>query len=107
MLDPQNNSQDEIAKLEIDRQAMMSKLCASDAGIEILRWLVRITGFNRPTMNMEDAVRRDMWLRIRRYVPVEKLSEIEHHDLRSEQIRRDMLLAELLEEKGEYPDAPS
>ena len=64
---------------------MMIAITNTEPGIAFLQWLVRMSGFNRPIMSLEDASRRDIWLTIRPYVPIEKLSEIEHADLRDQQ----------------------
>jgi hypothetical protein len=52
-------------------------------------------------MGMEEAARRDVWLSIRRFVPVEKLPEIEFHDLRQEQEQ----VRKMLQESGEIEQA--
>lgn len=69
----------------LERLNLMTVLAGTEAGITFLRWLTRITGFNKSIMSLEDAARRDVWLTIRQYVPVEKLSDIEHFELREQQ----------------------
>ncbi len=68
-----------------EKANILQAIVQHEAGIALLRWLVNITSANRPIMSLEDAARRDVWLTIRRFVPVERLAEIEHHDLRLEQ----------------------
>jgi hypothetical protein len=86
----------------LDRLLIMEALTQSEAGINFLQWLVRICGFNKPSMCMEDAARRDVWLTIRTYVPLEKLAEIEHHDvLMNQRSLRQTIQAALQEEHSE------
>lgn len=77
----------------LDKMYMVRAISETETGVAFLQWLCKMTGFNRPTMNMEEAVRRDVWMTIRRYVPVDKLTLIEHADLRREQ----QLLNEMLQ----------
>ena len=81
----------------LERVNVMSALVKTDAGITFLRWLCQLTTFNRPTMTVEDAYRRDVWINIRPFIPVDKLSEIEHHDLRKQQMQAQEMI-ELMQE---------
>jgi hypothetical protein len=94
------DQQSDQANQYVERINMLGVVAGTEAGIGFLQWLCRITGFNRPIMSLEDASRRDIWLTLRQYIPVEKLSEIEHFDLRKEQkMQREMMeaLAEIQE----------
>lgn len=79
---------------EIDKATLLKALTHHPVGISFLQWLTRLTGANRPTMSMEDAARRDIWLTIRQYIPIEKLAEIEFQEL----IERQEHIRELLEQ---------
>lgn len=85
----------------LERMHMMSAITSSDAGISFLQLLCRLTGFNKPVMSLEDASRRDVWLSIRPFIEVGKLSLIEHHDLREQQLQMRETINALLEEKQE------
>lgn len=82
-LEPQSDNH--IQNDYVEKANLMEKLVQQPAGVSFLKWLCRLSGFNRPCMNMEDATRRDMWLTVRRFVPIERLSEIEHEELREHQ----------------------
>lgn len=81
----QQQQLDPLDEQYIERLHLMAAMTDSEAGISFLQWLCRLSGFNKPIMSLEDASRRDIWLTIRPFVPVEKLGEIEHHDLREQQ----------------------
>ena len=66
-----------------------------------MRWLCRLTGFGQSSNSLEDAARRDIWLTIRQYMPVERLPEIEHHDLREAQKQLRELLTASQEVRGD------
>lgn len=69
----------------LQKSNILSAVTRTEAGVAFLQWLVRLTGFNKPSMSMEDAARRDVWLSVRRFIDIQKLSEIEHFDIRCEQ----------------------
>lgn len=69
----------------LNKTALMASMVQNQAGISFLQWLCRLSGFNKSIMSLEDASRRDLWLTLRQFIPVEKLSEIEHHDLKQQQ----------------------
>jgi hypothetical protein len=71
---------------------MMQEVTGTDAGITLLRWIHHLTGFARPSMNMEEAVRRDIWLTLRRFIPVDKLAQIEYADLQNVQEQVHLLM---------------
>lgn len=75
----------------------MAALSGSDFGVAFLQWLVRLSGFNKPIMALEDAARRDIWLTIRPFIPVEKLSLIEHEEIRQQQEQTQEVLQRLFE----------
>jgi hypothetical protein len=87
----------------LEKLLMMKEVAKSDAGINVLRWVCRLSGFNKPSMTMEDAARRDLWLTIRRFIAVEQLSLIEHHDLREQQAMVQATIDEMMriEEEGQ------
>lgn len=78
--------QDKVDEAYLGTLLMMEALTQADFGITFLQWLYRLTGFEKPIMCMEDACRRDLWLSVRRFIPIEKLGEIEHFSLKERQI---------------------
>ena len=76
----------------LEKKYIMEAVSKDEAGISFLKWLVRLTGFNRPIMSLEDASRRDVWLTIRPFVPVDKLSLIEHQEIRDEQQKANAMI---------------
>ncbi|MBS2008259.1 MAG: hypothetical protein JST01_14520, partial [Cyanobacteria bacterium SZAS TMP-1] len=83
---------DELDKAYLEKRATMAAVCQYEAALSFLQWLVKLTGFNKPCMNMEDASRRDIWLTIRPYIPVEKLPLLEHYEIQEQQDREYMML---------------
>ena len=83
----------------LDRRNLCNELTKHEAGIAFMQWLVRLTGFNKPIMSLEDASRRDVWLSIRRYIDVSKLGEIEYKDLRDEQLQERLLMEALKQDE--------
>lgn len=90
----------------LERCNMMEALVQTPAGVAFLQWLVRVSGFNKPSMSMEDAARRDVYLTIRPFIPVEKLSEIEHLDIRLQQQQTRQLLEQLPPPPEDLFDGP-
>lgn len=73
---------------------MLKAVSETPAGIELLRWICQLSGFNRSSCSLEEAARRDIWLTLRQFMPVERLSEVEHHELReTQQQLRELLIA--------------
>lgn len=95
--------QDQLDEEYLKKLNMVSAVAETDAGVALLQWLVRLTGFNRPTMSLEDASRRDVWMTVRQFIPVEKLSLIEHEDIRQQQKEKYLMLQRMFEkeESGE------
>ncbi len=85
----------------LEKKYTLEAVSKSDAGITLLRWLVRLTGWNKSTMSLEDAARRDVWLTIRNFIPVDKLSLIEHHEIREHQLQADSILREMMQKQQE------
>lgn len=77
--------QDRVNEDYLEKLLIVKEVAKGDAGINFLRWLCRLSGFNKPIMTLEDAARRDLWLTVRRFIAVEQLSLIEHHELREQQ----------------------
>ena len=94
----------DVSQSSIEKYTMMEALCRTDVGISFLQYLCRISGHNNPIMTLEDASRRDIWLTVRRYIPVEKLSLIEHEQLHAEQQRTLELIRNLALRQGENTD---
>lgn len=99
-MEPQLDDENLVSQEYIDKAHIMAAVAKTEAGVAFLQWLCTITGFNRPIMAMEDACRRDVWLTIRRFIPHEKLAEIEHRELREQQ----QLVREMLEVMGVKTD---
>lgn len=76
-----NSEQDDY----LARRNICAAVADTEAGINMLRLLCRISGWNKPSMTMEDAARRDVYLTLRQYIPAEKLAQIEHIDLLMQQ----------------------
>jgi len=92
----------DIANAQIEKSILMEAMVSNDAGVLFLQWLCSITNWNKPLMCNEDAARRDIWLVIRRHIPVEKLALIEYEDLRNEQqLVKELLRPEILPETGD------
>ena len=90
---------DQQAQLDekwLEKIHVMEAVVGTEAGVSFLQWLCRLTGFNKSIMSLEDASRRDIWLTVRQFIDVKKLSEIEHVDLRQQQ----EMAREMLEELG-------
>ncbi|MBX9688193.1 MAG: hypothetical protein K2X27_15905 [Candidatus Obscuribacterales bacterium] len=92
--------QDQLDQKYIEKLNLVAAVASTDAGISLLQWLVRLTGFSKPIMSLEDASRRDVWLTIRPFVPVEKLSLIEHAEIRQQQEATKEILQRLFEGEG-------
>lgn len=80
LLPPDNQDHDYLDTLHI-----FSAVAQTEPGLRALRKIAKICGWNKPTMTMEDAARRDVWHSLRRYIPAEKLAEIELFDLQQQQ----------------------
>lgn len=90
----------EISQQQIEKAILMEAVASTDAGISFLRWLCEISGWSRSTNSVEESARRDIWISIRRFVPIEKLTQIEYEDLkRSQQLTRELLNVELVTEE--------
>lgn len=90
----QQRSLDAITEQSLDKMLLLKAVTDTEAGIELMRWLYQLTGFGRSSLSSEDAARRDIWLTLRNYLPVERLTEIEHHELReAQQQLRELLTA--------------
>lgn len=85
----------------LDRMHILAAITKSDAGISFLRWLHGLTGFSKPSMTMEDAARRDIWLSIRPYIEVSSLARIEHHELGERQKQMYEIISTLTEESND------
>lgn len=92
---------DSLSEAHLDRMLVLKAVTDSEAGIELMRWLCKLTGFGQSSNSLEDAARRDVWLTLRQYMPVERLAEIEHHELREAQLQLRELLASAQETQGE------
>lgn len=80
---------------QIEKAVLMEALANSDMGLYFLQWLCKLTGWERSTMSNEDSAKRDIWINIRKHIPVEKLALIEHEGVRVEQqLIRDLLRTE-------------
>jgi len=83
----------EIDDAYVEKYNMMQEVCRHDAGISLLQYLHRICGAGNPCMDMEQAARRDIWLTLQQFIPVEKLPLIEYQQLR----QRHQQVREMLE----------
>lgn len=89
---------DAIAQEVIDKAHIMEAVSSTDAGINFLAWLCRLTKFNKPVNSLEDAARRDVWLHIRKFIPVSKLSVIEHQEVREFQESTEAMIRSFMNE---------
>ncbi|MDE1971102.1 MAG: hypothetical protein KGI50_06045 [Patescibacteria group bacterium] len=70
---------------EIEKALIIEAIAKSEVGISFLRLLCKWTGWSRSTCTNEESARRDLWIVIRKYVPVETLPQIEYEDLKQQQ----------------------
>ncbi|SRR5579875_2962619 len=95
MQDQQQTSHS-LSEQQIERTILMEAVAQSDAGLAFLQWLCQLCGWSRSTASDIESARRDIWIAVRRYIPVEALVRIEYEDLkREQQLTRELLNTEM------------
>ncbi len=69
---------DERSDFQLDRLIMFEALCKTELGKSFLKWLaVDLCGWGRSATSSEASALHDLWIVMRRYVPLQALAEIE------------------------------
>lgn len=87
---------DTRAEQQLDRLILIQSLCAMDVGKSFLKWLaIDLCSWGQSASSSEQAALQDLWIIIRKYVPISVLGEIEHGHM----VKNFQQLQSLLEEK--------
>jgi hypothetical protein len=87
---------DQRAEIQLDRLILLDAMTKTEMGKAFLTWLcLDLCGWGRSSQTSEQSAAHDIWLSVRRYVPLQALAEIEYSRLAKDHVD----LRTLLEEK--------
>lgn len=73
---------DERAEMQLDRLILVESMCRTEMGKTFLKWLcLDLIGWGKSATTSDQSRLHDLWIVIRRYVPVQVLGEIEFANL--------------------------